>query len=237
MTRGMRMMMMQERDRDMRRNEDMRYDRYDAYDRGYMEDVYDDYDEYERGGRGMPPYGAESRRYRDERGRYTDRPGRRAEMYGPRSGYARYMEDEDERKVTVDNPIGFRMNRDDMIGPDGRQREHGGIIPMHRYDKETDMEPMSREAARKWVEEMPGHTWTEEQARALAKARGMDDKEMLPAYWAVLNAVYTDFEKVARAHGVHKPDFYADLAKAWICDEDAVENKPVMYYKYIVKHD
>ena len=58
-------------------------------------------------------------------------------------------------------------------------------------------------------------------SRFLARREGFEP----PAFWSV-----------AKKHGVNKMDFYADLAKAWLEDEDAVEDKAGKYFQYIVKH-
>ena len=55
-------------------------------------------------------------------------------------------------------------------------------------------------------------------------------------FYAVLNAMYSDFSGVAQKHGVHKQDFYLDLAKAFLEDKDSVKDKAAAYYMYIVKH-
>ena len=41
---------------------------------------------------------------------------------------------------------------------------------------------------------------------------------------------------VAKKHGVgDKIDFYADMAKSFLCDKDAPEDKLARYYEYIVR--
>lgn len=52
----------------------------------------------------------------------------------------------------------------------------------------------------------------------------------------VKRSVYSDYCAVAKKHGVNNVDFYADLAKAWLHDKDAVKDKAAAYYEYIVKH-
>ena len=55
-------------------------------------------------------------------------------------------------------------------------------------------------------------------------------------FYAVLNAMYSDYSEVAQKHGVHKQDFYLDMAKAFLMDKDSVKDKAAAYYMYIVKH-
>ena len=64
--------------------------------------------------------------------------------------------------------------------------------------------------------------------------RGIDCDPL--QFFAVLNAVYSDYYAVAKKHGVNKMDFYADIAKAWLNDSDAVEDKAARYFEFVVKH-
>lgn len=179
----------------------------------------------------------EMRRRRDERGRYMeadDRPG----MYGANNRYDtfdRQSRSEGGREMRGEQLIGFKRE-EATIGPDGRynDRREGMVIPMNMHGGQKQL---TREEARKWMREMKHTAFEEEEAMRYARKMGLDDEEIFPSYWAVINALVTDYEDVARKHGVHKPEFYADLAKAWICDEDAVENKAAMYYRYVVEHE
>ena len=54
---------------------------------------------------------------------------------------------------------------------------------------------------------------------------------------AALNAVYSDYVKIAKKHGVGgNMDYYVDMALAWLDDKDAVQDKAAAYYRYVVKH-
>lgn len=55
-------------------------------------------------------------------------------------------------------------------------------------------------------------------------------------FYAVLNALYSDYCKVFQKYGVGgNMDFYLDMAKAWLDDKDAESGKVAIYYEYIVK--
>lgn len=54
-------------------------------------------------------------------------------------------------------------------------------------------------------------------------------------WYAIINAVHSDYCMVAKQFGVDNVDFYAELAKAWLCDEDAKEDKAKKYWEYIVE--
>lgn len=111
-------------------------------------------------------------------------------------------------------------------------KEHGGA-----YSEEMELTP---ELAHEWTANMKngdgtkGPHWPMEQVKQLAKQRGItaDPVEL----FAVLNAIYSDYYKVAKKHNVHNMDFYLDMAMAWLDDKDAVPNKAAMYYECVVKH-
>ena len=101
---------------------------------------------------------------------------------------------------------------------------------------------LDRDTVMSWVQEMEDadgvvggkYTWHQAQQHAL-NVGIMDKERQLEFYWA-MNAMYADYSKVAKKFGVDKADFYACLAKAFIEDPDAVEDKVEMYHRYIAKH-
>ena len=52
-----------------------------------------------------------------------------------------------------------------------------------------------------------------------------------------LKQMYADYQKAGKKFGVDKPEFYACLAKLFIEDPDAVDNKVEEYVKHVVKHE
>lgn len=54
-------------------------------------------------------------------------------------------------------------------------------------------------------------------------------------FWCVMCMMYSDYYKVARAHGVDTPEFYADMAAAFLDDEDAAPNKAGRYYHCVAE--
>lgn len=127
--------------------------------------------------------------------------------------------------------------KDDAQGKIGfaREREWNG----------DDADCMDKETAERWVRSMVaadgtrGGKWRSMQdVRALAQQHDMGSDEELPAFWAALNATYSDIAKVAKKYNVDRPDFYADIADAlYFTDADAVEDKLEKYYRYLVKKD
>jgi hypothetical protein len=202
----------------------------------------------QRGGGGYEP----ENRSRDSRGRYTTR-----NAYGPYNGgesgdemesrrgmRSEYGEETEDRYVPQSrmNIIGFEDRRYPMPvweagahygGSQGESKTMRG----HGSSKSEEFTP---ELAHEWTKHMKngdgtvGPHWTMEQTKQLAQQRGIDAE---PAeFFAVMNAMYSDYYEVARKHNVHSTEFYADLAKAWLKDKDAVPNKAAMYYECIVKH-
>ena len=61
------------------------------------------------------------------------------------------------------------------------------------------------------------------------------DTQTAIEFYAVLNAMYSDYSMVLKKYGMSSPEFYADMAKAWLCDKDAKAGKAKLYFEYIVK--
>ena len=54
-------------------------------------------------------------------------------------------------------------------------------------------------------------------------------------WYALLNSLYSDYSAVAKKMNVNTLDFYVCMAKAFLDDPDAVEDKLSAYYEYVVK--
>lgn len=100
-------------------------------------------------------------------------------------------------------------------------------------------ETFTKEDALNWVEHMEnsdgttGAQWTMEETSAMAKSMGV----YLPGciWFAAVNMMRSDYCMVARKHGVDKPEFYADMAQAFLFDEDAGEpEEKISAYYYCV---
>ena len=76
-----------------------------------------------------------------------------------------------------------------------------------------------------------GAHWDLEQAKIYMEPRGVTCE---PWKWAaVMNMMYSDYCKAARKNSVDRPEFYADLAAAFLEDKDAPEDKAGRYYHNI----
>ena len=119
------------------------------------------------------------------------------------------------------------------------------ICALHKMGSHEDGEDteFTREDAEKWVSHMEnedgttGPHWTIAQTDAVANVAGVHVDKL--TFWACLNMMYSDYYSVAAKYGLDRPEFYADLAKAFLMDKDAggPEAKMAGYYHGIVKRD
>ena len=106
---------------------------------------------------------------------------------------------------------------------------------------ESEASTFTEDDARRWIEHMEnddgsmGAHWTLEQTTAVANSIGV---HVDPWIWfAALNMEYSDNFEVAQKYGLDRPEYYADLAKAFLFDEDGggPEAKIAGYYHGIVE--
>ena len=106
---------------------------------------------------------------------------------------------------------------------------------------ESEASTFTEDDARRWTEHMEnddgsmGAHWTLEQTTAVANSIGV---HVDPWIWfAALNMEYSDNFEVAQKYGLDRPEYYADLAKAFLFDEDGggPEAKIAGYYYGIVE--
>lgn len=108
-------------------------------------------------------------------------------------------------------------------------QEHGS-----KFDKQTAME---------WVESMEdksgvkGGAYTWHQTQQYGRNMGITGEDRLIEFYAAMNAMQSDYWQVAKKFGVDRPEFYACMAKAFIEDPDAVDDKVAMYYECIARKD
>lgn len=144
------------------------------------------------------------------------------------------------------NPVGFAAHFDSPGKSDASYRSiqegnrmKGPSMQGRGGAMSQAIPKFNRRMAEEWTGKMKnedgskGPHWTMDQTKQMMKQKGIDCDET--EFYAVLNAMYSDFSGVAQKHGVHKQDFYLDLAKAFLEDKDAVKDKAAAYYMYIVK--
>lgn len=100
-------------------------------------------------------------------------------------------------------------------------------------------EHLTMDQARDWLSKMKnadgttGARWSFEAASRLMTQRGISCDPI--DFWVTLNMMYSDYSKVAKAYSSDNPNFYSDMAAAFLSDEDAVEDKLVQYWEHIPK--
>ena len=165
--------------------------------------------------------------YREDGSAYTER----REMNRPMNKIGFAISGEGEMKTPREFDHDYRM--DEMAYRKGGEHMTG-------YGAASGYIPFTKEMADEWSKHMDnedgtrGAHWTLEQAKQVMAQRGIECDPV--QFWAALNMVYSDYVKVAKKHGVgDKIDFYADMAKSFLCDKDAPEDKLARYYEYIVR--
>lgn len=202
-------------------------------------------------------YNSTESRFSDRRGRDRYENGR----YAPQDRYddveSNYRHPEmnmnrygSSAKMTMGggermNQIGFRTvsemeNTYQMnAGYESRNEMDHRSAPMYMGKGEYSAK-LTKEMADEWMYSLQnedgtqGPHWTLEQTKQVMAQKGVKADPF--EFFAVLNAMYADYCKVFKKHGVgDKLDFYVDMAKAFIDDKDASEGKVVKYFENIVK--
>ena len=108
-------------------------------------------------------------------------------------------------------------------------------------DGHDEAEGFTEDDAKAWTAKMEnedgttGPHWTMGQTDAVANVAGVHEKSCV--WWAAMNMMYSDYYGVAAKYGLDRPEFYADLAKAFLMDKDAggPEEKMAGYYHGVVQ--
>lgn len=86
-----------------------------------------------------------------------------------------------------------------------------------------------------------GPHWTVEETTSVANQMGINLKSEKHNKWdwfVAMNMIYSDFYKaVVAMTGSANTKYFAELAKAWLCDKDISEGKMWYYYVYIMCDD
>ncbi len=136
----------------------------------------------------------------------------------------------------------YRPPRDKMGSR--REESRGGMEgrePMIGFGEsyeEGQGKHLTEEEAKRWVKSMrkedgsKGGWWSLDEIKQYARNFGIEGKEKIVEFFAVINAMYSDYCKVVKQHGVDNVNFYADMAKAFM---DNPDGKVKMYYECIAK--
>lgn len=120
---------------------------------------------------------------------------------------------------------------------DGEHMEHGAY-------KMEELAEFDRETAEEWVRNMHnedknhprGGKWSAEALKPMAQKYSIPTEgKRFWEFYAMVNAMYSDYSEVAKKFGITSPEFYVCLAKAFMNDKDAEDDKVALYYEYIAK--
>ena len=204
-----------------------------------------------RSGDGRNPYGSRGGYVSSRRPRGRDRD---MEDYGmPKGDYRRGgmppMRDYDDYDMRGDmrNRDYGDYNRDyaDYEMHDTRGRDYGdyGMDYGMRDCGEMEYGKMSHKDIEKWKKHMKnqdgtmGEHFKHDQVMQAARQIGVNPEEYGEHIFPlVMNMMYSDYCAVAKKFGLDRPDFYAELAKAFLNDKDFSgdpEEKVYLYYQCI----
>lgn len=162
--------------------------------------------------------------------------------YGSRGGYVRDYDDRrrdynyDDR-MRRDYEYEQRNMRDYATYYDDRRmrRDYGEPEMFSRKDVETWKSMMRNEDGTR------GEHFRKEQVEHACQQTGIDCEEFgKDIFCLAMNMMYSDYCKVAKKYGIDTPEFYADMAKAFLRDKDfdgKPEEKLYLYFKTIVEKD
>lgn len=118
--------------------------------------------------------------------------------------------------------------------------DHGKNSRMNNgYAKTNSTPKLTHGLAMEWTEHLSntdgtkGAHWTMEQAKQVMAQKGvmLDPLE----FFVALNLMYSDYAQVAKQLSINSIDFYVGLAKAFLDDPDAGDDKLMKYYECVVK--
>lgn len=129
----------------------------------------------------------------------------------------------------------------DVISPKSREGFESVVrcyMAMKDFEKALHIKQDSGDL-KQWVHKMENadgsycEHWTVDQTSTYMTSRGMDSTK--EEFYAAMNMMFSDYYPVAKKHNVNTPEFYADLAAAFINDKDASKDKVEKYYECVVE--
>lgn len=150
-------------------------------------------------------------------------PRRYEEDYKPVIGFA--AGDDTSMRYMPPQPMNEMVHRNGSM-----ERGYGSYDGMQKLTK-----PMAEE----WMRNIhngdgsTGQHWTLEQTTQVMQQKNYPCDPV--EFWVAMNMMYSDYYTTAKKFNVNNADFYAAMAKAFLCDEDAESGKLARYYSAIVK--
>lgn len=153
-----------------------------------------------------------------------------------------YMDKLEESIIKfMDNPVSQRNAEavDSMV--QCWQRLDNVLTSWKSHDG-TEM--LTQEAVEEWAHNLSnddgtvGAYWTMVQTTDVGNNLGVDFEDIEKYEWYItMNMLFSDYGAVATAYGVNNPQFFGELAKSFLYDDDGGEpsEKLCGYYKAIVE--
>ena len=116
-------------------------------------------------------------------------------------------------------------------------------IALDALDEDCDDgETITMEQAQAWVDHMDnadtsrphGGRWTYADAVELGRKIGVPDGQMI-AFFVALNMIWSDYGPTISAAGIHAPEFYGKMARAFLDDKAAKEHTVARYMHAIAQ--
>lgn len=105
--------------------------------------------------------------------------------------------------------------------------------------KDSDNQDLTIREAKMWTANMQnadgtkGPHWTLDQAKQIMAQRNIPGNPT--QFWVAISMIYSDYCEVIKKAGANTIDFYANMARAFLEDKDAMPGKLSLYYHNIVK--
>ncbi len=144
-------------------------------------------------------------------------------------------------EINYERPEGGRGNISYFRAKPQEDREK--MMGFRQQGREEKDEGFDKQTAMEWVESMEdkegvkGGMYTWHQAQQYGRNMGITGEQRLVEFFAAMNAMYSEYHAVGKKFGVDRPEFYAHLAKCFIEDPDAVEDKIAKYWQHVVRHE
>lgn len=117
------------------------------------------------------------------------------------------------------------------------------LLLLKKLGKTETAGTFDRAEAERWAQHMKnadgtvGANWTMAQTDAVAESMNIPHDIPRWAWGVTMNMMYSDYYDVAMKYGINRPEFYGELAKAFLMDKDAPAPtvKLMEYYENIAK--
>lgn len=224
------------------------------YDNGIYNDRYDDrYDNrFDKGYHAnMAPYPFNNVDYNNNEGYYPNMPTRKGygtEYYPMYGNMKHYTREERPRRHERPNDMQYYgmgyvdIENQDAYGDSKNYNIYGAMGDMS-MKANINNRKMNEQMAVDWAANMDyttgehGPKWKPNEVKPFADKLGFSyGTEKFWCFYAIMNAMYADYGKTMKKHGCEEPEVFAELAKDFIDDDDAVKNKTMIYYNFIAEH-